>query len=683
MTHGRPEGRPPAVGEDARRIARRGVDQAIAALGLGPGATSRRPLAAAGRPDPDVLRSIAADLHQALVSVADTRLRQQVDRLLGICHAELYWSGPGQATDQALREAAVHLNRSLMAGEHALPAVEWAEMLEVLARCLREASRRDGTPASPTAERVVRAALRELADCVMIAEAAPAVDVAARANETMALAIGWCLADDRPRAAVDIAETGRGLVLASVVLSGRAEEILRGAGRLDAADAWRGASESGRAAALSALRETTAGQALLSTPIGEETSITLAGTQLDAVAYLVPPAEPSIAGVAAAGAGPASPDGGSRQDRAGHAILVRPVLGQIEVVYLPDLTDPGRQSPLDDYLAALDRALDADSGTRGEDGFRGGPEGQAWAEALDRLGQWAHARIMGPLLEHVRGWSLDHVPHLALIPIGELGAIPYAAAWTDGPKAGERRYAIEEVVLSYAASSRLLGEVARRPRRPLSERVVLVSPPNKELPMMRRATRLLAGRQYSGAEVYGLKSAPNGPATCDVLLGALPARERPGASLLQLSAHGTLAPVPAIQAWDGWLALARILDQARDRAPDAPGGLVITNACLTDTASVHYDESLTLATAFLAVGATAVIGTRWPVDDDTVTVVSLRLHYYLQMGCHPAEALRRAQLDLLRPDPSMRATLEPALADLTDARLSHPATWAGHVHHGI
>ena len=90
----------------------------------------------------------------------------------------------------------------------------------------------------------MRAALRELAHCVMIAEdTGQALDVAAQANEIVARAIGWCLADGRHRAAVDIAETGRGLVLASVVLSGRVEEVLRGAGQHDAADAWQRAAK--------------------------------------------------------------------------------------------------------------------------------------------------------------------------------------------------------------------------------------------------------------------------------------------------------------------------------------------------------------------------------------------------------------------------------------------------------
>ena len=660
----------------APRDARHSLAQAMTALGLGPAATAlRRPLAPVGRPDPDVLRSLAADLHRALAGTADDpRLRRQIDRMLGICHAELYWSGAAARTDETLREAVVHLNRALTAADHALPTVEWADTLDVLARCLRAATQRDGGSQPPgSAERTARAALRELARCVLVAaDTSQALDVAARANELVIRAAGWALADNRPRAAVDIAEAGRGLVLASVVLSGRVEEVLRGAGRAAVADAWRAGGEPGRVAALDALRETTAGDSLLATPIGEEISLTMGATRFDAVVYLVPPAEPDLTATA-----PGDPP-------PGHAVLVRPVLGQIDVVPLPGLACPGGGTPLDAYLAALDSAVSGHDAQAGNaDGFRAGQAGQAWADALDELGRWTYATIMGPLLQHIRGWSLDHLPQLALIPVGDLAAIPYAAAWTgDGPP-GERRYAIDDVVLSYAASARLLAETARRRRQPLSERVVLVSEPGGELPMTRRITRQLFRRQYPGAEVYGLKSDRNGPATGGALLGALPERDRPGASLLQLSLHGRAVPSPGLLASDGWLPLARILDQARDRAPDAPGGLVVTNACLTDSTRTHYDESITLATAFLAAGATAVIGTRWPVDDDTAAALSLRLHYHLQVGCRPAEALRHAQLDLLRPTPGMRATLGPHLGALSDTRLSHPVTWAGHVHHGI
>ena len=64
--------------------------------------------------------------------------------MLGICHAELYWADPAEHTDEVLREAVAHLNTALMADEHASPTVEWADLLDVLARCLREVSRRQG-----------------------------------------------------------------------------------------------------------------------------------------------------------------------------------------------------------------------------------------------------------------------------------------------------------------------------------------------------------------------------------------------------------------------------------------------------------------------------------------------------------------------------------------------------------
>jgi len=630
--------------------------------------------AATARKDPEALRAVAAGLHQALADVTDdARLRQRIHRALGVCHAELYWADPDARIEQTLQEAVSHLNLALTASVHGTPAVEWADTLQYLARCEREIPRPQDDASGPgRAERTMRAALRELARCVMTAETTDkALNVAAAANEIVARTISWCVADNRHQAAIDIAEAGRGLVLASVVLSGRVEEVLRGSGNPAAADAWRGGDEAARAAALNALWATPTGEQLLNAPIGPEISVAMIGMRSDAIVYLVPPA---------------APDPGRDTDAVGHAIILRAVLGDVEVIPLPGLSGPDGDTPLDAYLTALDRALVSDPRERGVDGFRGGPHGQAWADALDELGSWTYQRIIGPLLDHVRTWSLNHQPHLVLVALGELGAIPYAAAWTsDGPagaERGRRRYALDDMVLSYTASARLLAEVARRPARPLGERVVLVASPRGAHPMTRRATRLLATRQYPEAEVYGLPSERNGPATIGALLGALPGRERPGASLLQLSTHGTSEPVPALQARDGWLPLANILEQARDRAPDAPGGLVITNACLTDRTQGHYDESLTLATGFLAAGATAVIGTRWPVDDDTAAALSLRLHLHLQTGYEPAEALRRAQLDLLRPTPDIRQSLGPQLAALTDERLSHPATWAGHVHHG-
>ncbi len=671
---------PPLSAQDAVLLARDGLDRFSALLGRNQSRGPRRlPLAVDGRPAAAALRHVSEDLHTALATLfTSSDLRRQVDEALGRCAAELYWADPGARTMDTLRDAIVHLNRTLSAGARNLPVADRAEVLYLLARCRREVALRHGNEAERAearaeADRATRASVRELARCVLLtSEPDRALEVATLASEVVARGIGWCLADGNERAAVELAEAGRGLVLASVTLAGRVEELLRGAGLADTADQWRQGSEAGRAEALEALWHTKDGATALATPTLDEISITLATTSFDAVVYLVSPA----------------PDDGLPQDsaapaeHAGHAVLVRPLLSAIEVLPLPGIGRKARE-PLDAYLTALDNALRSfDSAAAGPDGFRGGPDGQAWSAELVAVGGWTYDSILGPLTEHARGWNLSHRPHLALIPLGDLAAIPYAAAWTDDGPAGTRRYAIEDVTLTYAASARLLGEVSRRPRQPLGTRVVLMSDPQGRFHMTRRAGRRLASRQYREAEVYGLKSAPHGPATIDALLGALPGTDRPGASLLQVSTHGSTDPVPRLQTFDGWLPLTRILDQARSRPPDAPGGLIITNACLTDSTRTHHDESLTLATALLAAGATDVIGTRWPVDDDTATALSLRLHYHLQLGKTPPEALQSAQCDLIRAAPDILQSFGDDLCTVQAGRLRHPVSWAGYVHHG-
>jgi hypothetical protein len=617
-----------------------------------------------------------ANLRQALAKqLSDPCTHSAAHRALATGLADLYWADPGGTGDQVLRDAIAHLIQSLASSGCTLPSTERADLLDLLARCYHELGRRnDDARTRHQAERAARAALRELAGYVLITQnQRDALAVAPRAGQIAARATAWCLADGRHRAAADLAESGRALLLASVVMTGRAEELLRAAGHEKAADAWlNGADEADLAIALDTLWDAEGGPGLLAVPTVSEVGASIIGTSLDAVVYLVPP------------------DPVARR-AAGHALLVRPATGEVEVVALPRLTSL-EETPLADYLSALERAVAPSGvGASSDSGFRGTSEGAVWAAALDALGQWAYDTIMEPLLAHASRWQLDGLPHLALIPLGPLAAVPFAAAWTSTAPGGARRYAIEDVVLSYAASARLLGAVASRRRQRLDERVVFVADPTGQFDFSRGIMRGLASRLYPAAKVYGVNGAPGGPATSAVVLDALPGSDRQGASLLHLTTHGTLGvpsderlpAEPAVQTRDGWLPLARVLDQARGRSPDAPGGLVITSACLTDTSLTGHDESLTLATAFLAAGATAVIGTRWPVDDDTAAALAIRLHHHLKDGDSPAEALRHAQLELLRPDSVLRGSLGPHFTEVDDARLSHPASWAGHVQHGI
>ncbi len=506
--------------------------------------------------------------------------------------------------------------------------------------------------------------------------------------------IGWCLDDGRYEAAVKIAEAGRSLVLASVTLAGRVEELLRGSGQTAAADAWRRGDARGRLIGLNGLWATREAGSLLATPTTAEIAVSLLGSTFDAIVYLVPAMPVSGAGASATagtGAGTEADVGtgagaaGPQTAQPGRALILRPVDRIVDVLPLPGVVT-GPDTLVGRYLTGFDdavAALAALAPGTASGGFQGTEAGQEWARRLDELGRWAHSHIVGPLVRHGRGWSPRRPPRVALVPLGELAAIPFAAAWTDDAAlAGGRRYAMHDLVLTQAVSARLLFDVARRERRDLSERVVFAVDPTGEFPYARQTARALVAKQYPAAEYYGRGGAPNGPATSDVLLAAFPGREQPGASLLHLSTHGRTVPTPGLRTADEWLPLTRILEQSRDRPVNAAGGLIITNACLTDSTRTHFDESLTLATAMLAAGARSVIATRWPIGDDTAAVLTFRLHYHLQMGRPPAEALREAQLDLLEARPALRTGLHPHLAALSDARLAHPAAWAGYVHLG-
>lgn len=657
---------PPVPGE-TRGLAVRGLDTARHAL-------------RAERPDAAVLRAAGNDLRAALIGgLDDDALRHEVDGVLGTCLARLHWLGepdpaaapPGLTT--LLADAIHHLERALSDSEHLVPDPERAEQTDLLSRCYRRSAELgERQDAAHQAELTAHAALREFARCVLISDGADdGLPLAERANEIVTRTAGWCLADNRPASAVAIAEAGRGLVLASSILTGRVAEMLDGAGERDAARAWGQGDRDGRRTALDALWRTRFGGTLLQTPTADEIAALLLMTgSADAIVYLVP-------------AGDASRDHAWPLDSAatpGRALVCRAgVSDRIDELPLPGLT-VGTGSPLADYHAAFADALASAGPTRWDPG-EDASAGNAWLRALDELGAWTYDHIMGPLAEHVADWG-GRVPRLVLVPLGELAAIPFAAAWTpEAALPGGRRYAIHDLVLSYAVTGRLLAEVGRRHRRRLSDRVVFAS--TGEFPFARATARALVRQLYPDAEVYGRGNSPDGPATTEHILEMLPGSGRPGASLLNLTTHGTSGPVARLQTADGWLTLDTILRTARGRRAAEPGGLVITSACLTDSTSSQYDEFVTLATALLAAGVTGVIGTRWPVYEDTSAALTYYLHRHLAAAHDPAAALRLAQLELLAEDPPGLPGQPRFLTGFPHRRRAHPASWAGYTCHGI
>lgn len=662
----------------------------------------RRPLARQDRPAPDALRALTGELRAALADVTDPDLRHQAHDLLGVGLAELYWAGAGDPA--LLDEAAGCLERARETDPHGLPSPRRADLLDVQACCLAELGRRGrGPEATGQALAHVRAALRELGRCVLLQpDASAALGVAARADRIVARALAWSLETGRHADAVSVVEAGRGLVLAAATASGRVAELLTSLGETDAAQAWRRGTPDDLERAFAVLSGTPEGVALLRSPMAYDVSMTLHAGRLDAVAYLIPPGRID----------PEPPGTDPEPPGTGWALVVLPGF-VVDVVPLPEVTcacPPVVSRYRDCYAAALDSC--DDGAADAEFGFRSSPGGRAWARALDDLGAWAYRAVLRPLLHRfdvATAGAPAAVPlRLALVPVGDLGAVPYAAAWKpERELPGGRRYAVHDVVLSQAASGRLLGEVATRSRLPIRTRPVILLDPTGGLFLGRLAGRALADRLYPNAEVYG-PGAKDGPGDPDRVLAALaPApRDAGPASVLHLITHaqlppdaaadplaGTLlhvgpAPEPATgdsppQDGPAWLSLRRILTRARRSGPAGGHGLVICDACVTDLTAANRDESLTIATAFLAAGAAGAIGTRWPVDDDTSALLAYVLQHHLAAGLAPGDALREAQLWLIGPARPTIPGLPWQLAEeLRPGRWAEPASWAAYTYHG-
>ncbi|MGD0066633.1 MAG: CHAT domain-containing protein, partial [Streptosporangiaceae bacterium] len=202
---------------------------------------------------------------------------------------------------------------------------------------------------------------------------------------------------------------------------------------------------------------------------------------------------------------------------------------------------------------------------------------------------------------------------------------------------------------------------------------------------------------YPEASVFGfarfasprpLGAAGSDAATEDDVLAALAHGPYPGASVLHFGCHGR-AEVPVLGSrlnlGEGHaVAVGRILERARRRSGQVPGGLVVLASCLTDVAETDYDEAVTLATAFLSAGASGVVAARWAVPESATALFMAAFHHYLnEGGQHPAQALRSAQVWMLDPGREPLRPLPGILRDeVAKPGLADPVAWAGFAYQG-
>jgi CHAT domain-containing protein len=336
---------------------------------------------------------------------------------------------------------------------------------------------------------------------------------------------------------------------------------------------------------------------------------------------------------------------------------------KVSVLPLPELTAENVDMQLDRYIAAYRAWTDGGAFTM-------------WQKTLDDVTHWLWTTVMAKVIKVVPS------PKVVLIPAGRLGRLPLHAAWTDD--GGKRRYALDELEITYAPNARalpLLGAV-----RTESLLAVRYADAQMPLPLAPVETELVTALFGDVVELADDDATPG-----------LVASHMRNATVAHFACHAYADPQQPAR---GGLILAgnQILslnDAVALRV--AEGTMVVLSACETGIiGDALPDEVVSLSSAMLQAGASAVISSLWSVVDASTAVLMARFYF----GCRrealpPAQALRNAQQWVRdAPPPAiaefLRANWISASArELADeiergelGDLSHPVHWAAFTYTG-
>jgi CHAT domain len=538
-------------------------------------------------------------------------------------------------------------------------------LLRALAWAYRQAGAGDRGLRRRRARSIGRSLQHAHASAVLLQSGSGRGIAAARSAGPDALCLAeWCVADQKLDSAIEALELGRALVLHATTVTAGIPALLRLTHQLELAAEWRAQDPRDdfprglRHRVLTALRNDPAEQRLFSAPTVSQIAGALRATATDALVYLIP----------------------ATAESNGRAIIVHRDQ-TVQECGLPGLR-ADNDSPLGRFVEACRDLMRAET----EDTPDIMTVRRRHSVAMGELCDWAWTTAIGPVLDR-----LPPAPRLVIAPIGILGIVPWHAARR--LESGAARYACTDAVFTICASAQQFVMAAARHRRPAGAGpAVFVADPTGDLPWsaaeadaIRSALRpdaVILGRSErtpvrgagSAAEVLACLS-PDG------LGDALPA-------VLHLGCHAVAGESPErshLLLADGELPVARILAQASATKRASAGGLVVLAACISDLTFTDHDEALTLASAFLAAGATGVVGSLWPVADSYTAVAMFMLHRHLVRNPDdsPADALRATQLWMLDPHRAIPAEMPESLAAVARrAYASDPRTWAALTYHG-
>ncbi|MFJ6673277.1 CHAT domain-containing protein [Actinosynnema sp. NPDC091369] len=331
----------------------------------------------------------------------------------------------------------------------------------------------------------------------------------------------------------------------------------------------------------------------------------------------------------------------------GDALIIFP--GGIRVQPLPNLTPRS----VHDRFVAFQAAL----------GRQGGPAPVRDTEsALHDVLTWLWDSVTGPVLDVLQP-APGTAPRVWWMPCGLLGLLPLHAAGRHRDPS-ERRSVLDLVVSSYAPTIRALAHArSRRRATSVPDTLAVAMPDTPGEPRL----------QYAGREVEAIsrilpsvRTLVGTQATRASVLSRLPVSPR-----VHFACHATSDPTDPsgshLLVHDHHENPLRVLEISRLdlEAPE----LAFLSACDTAVTSPELaDEAVHIASAFLLAGYPHVIGTLWPINDRMAATVAEDVYTTLASRDHDVA--------------HTASSLHEVTVRMRDRYRLRPTVWASHVHVG-
>ncbi|MGG6239686.1 CHAT domain-containing protein [Nodosilinea sp. AN01ver1] len=260
---------------------------------------------------------------------------------------------------------------------------------------------------------------------------------------------------------------------------------------------------------------------------------------------------------------------------------------------------------------------------------------QTWLNTIDQTTHQLWEPLIEQMAQQIKELGFDRI---ILIPTGYLSLLPLHAAWTeDNSKPGGRRYAIDNIHITYAPNAKSLTAV----------REIVACTSNDSILAINNPTQDLDNTEIEVQSVIAHFSNPTvlnrGEATIDQVRSQLPE-----AAIIHFSCHGTAnlnEPLASgLLMSDGLLTLKDIFALNLTKG-DRGIRLAILSACETGMIGTkNTDEAISLPTGLLQAGVAAVIASLWSVSDLSTMLLLTRFYdLWRNAELEPPIALTQAQ----------------------------------------